>query len=55
MVWQHVPGCLIELSKKVKHLHHQITLTHQAKVDLKWYTRSIQSHNGVTWFDSMID
>ena len=46
---------LIELSKKARNLHHRLTLTHQVKADLRWWARSIKSHNGITWLDNVWD
>ena len=46
---------LIELSKKARNLHHKLTLTSQVKADLRWWSKSIQSHNGITWLDEVWD
>ena len=41
---------LINLSKRVKNLHHTIKLTNQAKLDILWWQRCIVAHNGVSMF-----
>ncbi len=41
---------LIVLSKSVKFLHFKIKLNKSARADLYWWMKSIQSHNGVTYF-----
>ena len=46
---------LIDLSKKVKHLHHKIKLNQQARGDIKWWLRSMHSHNGTTMFPETWD
>ena len=46
---------LIELSKKVKNLHHTIKLTSPAKADLMWWNKSLASHNGITWLHDYWD
>ena len=46
---------LIELSKKVKNLHHKVSLTAEAKADLRWWKASIASHNGVAWMEHIWD
>ena len=42
---------LINLSKKVRNLHHLVKVTAQARADLTWWSRCLTSHNGVTWLD----
>ena len=41
-------GRLIALSKKVKGLHHRIKITGEARRDLIWWDRCLETHNGVT-------
>ena len=41
-------GRLIGLSKSVKALHHHIRLSPQARLDVDWWTRCINSHNGTS-------
>ena len=41
---------LITLSKRVRNLHHTISLTNQAKLDILWWQKCIITHNGVTMF-----
>lgn len=43
---------LIELSKKVKHLHQKIRLSRHALEDIRWWSQSLVSHNGVCFFPS---
>ena len=45
-------GRLIQLSKKVKHLHHRIRINKQARADIAWWTSCLASHNGVAMFES---
>ncbi len=40
--------CLIHLSKKPKELYHKVTLTNQAKADIMWWYKCMDSHNGVS-------
>lgn len=41
---------LIDLSKRPKHLHHKVRISHQARLDLKWWRLCIKSHNGIQAF-----
>ena len=44
---------LILLSKKAQNLHQKITLTSEAKMDLRWWCRCLESHNGISWLDDI--
>ena len=41
---------LTNLSKLVKNLNHRVTLTQEAKKDLKWWYCCLIGHNGVSYF-----
>ena len=41
---------LIDLSTKVKHLHHHITLTSQARADIQWWLDFLPTWNGRAMF-----
>ena len=41
---------LIDLSKKVKHLHHKVKLNSQARADINWWIICMESHNGTAMF-----
>lgn len=41
-------GRLIELSKKVKQLHHSIRLNVSARADIQWWAACVATHNGTT-------
>ena len=41
-------GRLIDLSKRVKHLHHQVKLNRQAQADINWWLLCMEHHNGVS-------
>lgn len=40
-------GRLIELSKRMKFLHYRTRLSVEARADIDWWRRSLESHNGV--------
>ena len=46
---------LIEDSKKGKRLHSKITLSRDAKSDIRWWVRCMRSYNGISWFAREID
>ena len=46
---------LIHTAKRVKNLHHKLTLSSEAKKDIVWWLKCIRNHNGVKWFESKID
>ncbi len=41
---------LIDLSKSVKYLHYKIKLNVQARKDMEWWLKCIDTHNGITLF-----
>ncbi len=41
---------LIELSKKPKLLYHKVKISKQARADLAWWDRCLESHNGICAF-----
>lgn len=43
-------GRLIDLSKKVHHLHHKVKLNKEARADIEWWLRSMEDHNGISMF-----
>ena len=43
-------GRLIDLSKRVKHLHHKVKLNKEARADIAWWVTSMESHNGTSMF-----
>jgi hypothetical protein len=48
-------GRLIELTKKVRHLHYKVKLNKEAQADIAWWVKCIDSHNGVSMFPSEWD
>ncbi len=46
---------LIQLSKRPKRLFHKVKISNQAKEDIKWWLRCIESNNGVAWFKEPFD
>ena len=48
-------GRLINLSKKVRHLHHKIKLNQEARGDIAWWIASLHSHNGIAAFPAAWD
>jgi len=43
-------GRLLELSKRVRHLHHKVRLNKEARADIKWWLTCMESHNGTAMF-----
>jgi hypothetical protein len=43
-------GRLIELAKKVSHLHYKVKLNKEAQADIAWWAKCIDNHNGVSMF-----
>ena len=41
-------GRLIELSKRVRHLHHKVKLNKQAQADINWWLLCMDEHNGIS-------
>jgi hypothetical protein len=41
-------GRLIDLSKRIKYLHHRVKLNRQARADINWWLHSMESHNGTS-------
>lgn len=44
-------GRLIQLAKKARHLHHRVRIGSTARADIKWWTKCLSTHNGITMFD----
>ncbi len=45
-------GRLIDLSKKLKHLHYRTKLSYEAKADIGWWIQCLHKHNGIHAFPS---
>lgn len=43
-------GRLINAAKSTRHLHFRVRLTHEARMDLRWWYDCLSSHNGVSFF-----
>lgn len=41
-------GRLIDLSKKVTHLHHSVRLSTAARADIRWWASCVATHNGTS-------
>ena len=44
-------GRLLGAAKQAKALHHHVTLTEEARADLRWWHQCISTHNGVCFYD----
>ena len=48
-------GRLIDLSKRVKHLHHNVKLNKQAQADINWWLLCMDKHNGTSMISTEWD
>ena len=42
---------LLNITKRVRELHHHVKLSVEAKADLQWWSDCISSHNGVSYYN----